>query len=518
MTFGQLILHELNTVIPKKLQTASPAEQGKLVAMGKEMKAFADIYQQTQRDVFRAGTRLTNILASYAVSETLHLPGMPLNAYQWVVSDVESTEAAAFAIAVGKQAGLLPKETERGKIKGKTVMPPLKTDAVLRLAAKRLAAAIDESGGSTALAFATENKNLKDTGFPAPLLNHDRLPRLFNNQTASTCVAALDAIESLVAADAALNKQLEAPRKRARERVKQIAARWYKESATPGAVGWKGMYQGITISHADLKESDELPLLPESDSAIDSLAWGPLGAMYRIVPGFRGLFAGEKPKDRYQDDLFREIAYRLVALQDQNGQWSHPGSHMQSTAVECLHINRVAVYWNRHLIAHGELKTVPDPIPYDLMINHGAVHNPWMGGGSNDAALFPTLASLVFLVEAIDEPVSLDGIQIRPETSSEPDPSGKPDPKRTPVGAAGSVARPNVMRTDLFGSLVGAKSGAKPAAAAPAAGSAPAENTAKKPAAAAAWDDKKKDKDEEDGEYKGIDKLDSLLEPAEEKE
>jgi hypothetical protein len=514
MTIGQMILHELNEVIPKKMQTATPAEQKKIIALGKDMKAFASIYEKTQRDVFRAGTRLKDIVYSFNVSETLTLPGLPFNAYQWVVSDVESTEAAAFAIAVGKKAGLLPRETQRGEVKGKKVVPPLKTDAVLRTAAKRLAAAIDEDGGATALAFATENKALKDTGFPAPLLNNDKLPQQFDIQTARTCVAAQDAIESLVAADASLGKGLSEPRKRAHDRAAQIAARWYKESANPAADAWKGIYMGISISHADLEKSRELPSLPSSESAVEALPWGPPGSLYRIVPGFRGLFADADAKDRYKDDLFRQIAYRLVALQDQSGQWSGTGSPTFSTAVDSAVIDAIAFAWHHHLNREGELKNVPDPIPYQVMLDRH--HGNWMGEGNNDAAMVPTLASLVFLVEAIEQPVSLDGIAILPETATEPDPSGKPDIKRTPVGAAQSVARPNVARTDLFGSLVGAKRAVKTVV--KSAGDDPAvQETAPKPAKATVWD-KKDDKEEEGKEYDGLGKLDSLLEPAEEKE
>jgi hypothetical protein len=517
MTVGQMILHELNTVIPKKLETAAPAEQEKIIAVGQQMKEFANIYERTQRDVFRAGTRMLQIKTVYGVGETLVLPGLPFNAYRWVMSDVESTEAAAFAIAVGKEAGVLPRETERGAIKGKKVHAPVKADAALKMAAKRLAAAIDDDGGASSLAFVAENKSLKDTGFPVISLHGEEnrpKPQLFDVETACTCVAALDAVESLVAADAALDKQLAEPRQRARDRAAKIAARWFKESANPAADGWKGMYQGLNVSHADLTKSPEVPA-PAFKSAVESLPWGPSGCMYRIVPGFRGLFAGEGPKERYKNDLFRQIAYRLVALQDQNGQWSSAGNHLQSTAVESLNINWVAMACHGELEKAGKL-AYPDPVSYETLLNRSLGH--WMGDGNNDAAVYPTLASLLFLVEAIDKPVSLDGIQILPEAATEAkkEDAGKPDPKRTPVGAAQSVARPSLARTELFGSLVGAKWGAKtpatpvtpkPAPAAPSSGK-PDE----KPAAV-----KPKNKEEEEG-YDGLDKIEGLLESDEEKE
>lgn len=525
MTIGQMILHELNTVIPKKLETAPPEAQEKIIAAGRQMKEFATIYEKTWREVFRAGQLMTNVRGLDARGQTLVLPGLPYNAYQWVVSDVESTEAAAFAIAVGKQAGLLPRETVRGAIKGKKVIPPVKTDAVIKLAAKRMAAAIGDDGGATALALATENKNLKDTGFPVPIPHHEAnntAPQLWDVETACTCVAAQETLEWLVAADPAVDKLLAEPRQRARDRAAKIAARWFAESAKPADPGWKGMYQGLTLSHADLTNSAELPVPPTSASAVESLPWGPPGCMYRIVPGFRGLFAGEEPKQRYEDDLFRQIAYRLVALQDPNGQWSSPGNHLQSTAVEWLNMSRNAWHWHYQL-ERGQKVNLPDPLPYETMLAH-SIHG-WMGEGANDAALFPTLASLLFLVEAIDKPVSLDGIQILPEASADAKPgdAAKPDPKRTPAGAAAGVARPSLARTELFGSLTGAKWGEKtpvtPAPAKPAAATPTAEKPSGKPAAEGLGAEKQKKqikkKEEKEGEYDGLDKIDSLLEPAE---
>lgn len=515
MTVGQMILHELNTVIPKKLETASPAEQEKIIAVGQQMKEFANIYERTQLDVFRAGTRMLGIQGCYRVGDTLVLPGLPFNAYQWVMSDVESTEAAVFAIAAGKKAGVLPRETDRGAIKGKKVHAPVKADVVLKMAAKRLAAAIGDDGGATALAFVTENKNLKGTGFPTPVLHGEESnpkPQLFDVETACSSVAAQETLEWLVAADAALDKQLAEPRQRARDRAAKIAARWFKESASPAADGWKGMYHGLNVSHADLTKSPVVPLPPTSGSAVDSLPWGPWGCMYRIVPGFRGLFFGEGPKERYKNDLFRQIAYRLVALQDQNGQWSSAGNHLQSTAVESLNINWVAMVCHRELEKTGKLTNYPDPVSYETLLNRSLGH--WMGDGNNDAAVYPTLASLLFLVEAIDKPVSLDGIQILPEAATEAkkEDAGKPDPKRTPVGAAQSVARPSLARTELFGSLVGAKWGAKTPATPVTPKPAPATPTAgkpdEKPAAV-----KPKNKEEEEG-YDGLEKIEDLLEPA----
>lgn len=463
MTLGQTVRQELDVHIPKKMETASPAEQQKLIAMGKQMREFATIYEKTHRDVFRAGTRMLNIEKAYAFEDRAVLPGMPYNAYQWVVSDVESTEAAVFAIAVAKQSGLLPRETDRLSIRGKKIHPAVKTEAALEAAAKRMASAIDDDGGTTALALVAENKGFEKTGFSAPAFRTaEAMPPMFDFQTACTSAAAQETLESLVAVDAALDKPLAEPRKRARDRVEKIAARWYKESADPTADTWKGIHASLKVSHAALKKSAALEKPSAPGTSIESLPWGPSGALYRIVPGFRGLFVGAKAEDRYANDLFRQIAYRLVALQDDNGQWSSAGNLILSTASESLTIGRVATYWHSLLDGSPPVKvSVPDPVSFELMLLP-----TWHGGWrrhratSPDAAVVPTLASLIFLLDSIDCPVSLDGITILPPPSTEPSQETDPDkpPMRlTPADAARQVMRPSAPRQELFDAIIASR-------------------------------------------------------------
>jgi len=486
---GQTIRQELDVDLPKKLEAANPAQQLQLVAMGKEMKALANAYERTHRDVFRAGTRMLGIHSAYAFDDEVILPGLPLNAYQWVVTDVESTAAATFALAEAKRAGLLPRETERLAIRGKKIHPPVKPEIAFKAAAKRLADAIDADGGCSALALAAPNAGFEKTGFPTPAFAEAAsLPPLFDLETACTCVAAEASLESLATLAPELRKQLDQPWARSRARAATIAARWYAASADPAAEAWKGIYQDLTVSHAELAKSPVLPA-PRGKAAIDSLPWGPAGSLYRIVPGFRGLFAeASSAKDRFGDDLFRQIAYRLVALQDPNGQWSSPGNYLLSTASESLTIQRVADTWHRTLSSDppGKIKAA-DPVPYQSMI-HPEYHS-WRGGGNHtpgwispnaarpDPAVFPTLASLLFLLEASDGVVSLEGIAILPESPPEPQPNAdadKPTPRLSPLDAVRRVARPSGPREELFAAIIATR---WPSTTAAAATAAPAEPT-----------------------------------------
>jgi hypothetical protein len=512
MTLGQTVRQEIDIHIPKKMEIASPAEQEQLVAMGREMKAFANLYDRTHRDVFRAGTRMLEIESGYTFEDLTILPGLPFNAYQWVVTDIESTDLATFALAVANQAGLLPKQTERLAIRRKGIHPPVKTEAAIKAAAKRMAAAIDDDGGSTALALVSKNTGYDKTGFPAPSFSSpDAMPSMFDFETACTTLAAEETLESLLKIDPAVEKQLAEPRKRARDRAAKIAARWYVESANPAAEPWKGMYAGMKVSHADLTKSGVLPV-PAMPDAVESLPWGPQGCLYRIVPDFRGLFTGVDAKKRFGDDLFRQIAFRLVAMQDQNGQWATTAdTHLNSTASESLAIGRIANSWHKSFTRDPPVKiNVPDPVGYDTMLHHGHYHHHHRHhhhGAAVDAATFPTLASLLFLLEATDGPVKLDGIAILPEPSTEPAKEADADkqPARlTPIEAARRVVRPNLPRQELFDAIIASRWPRKTVEPPPAA-TKPARDAAEKPAAG-----EEKEPEEDDG----LGKFEDLLQPA----
>ena len=533
---GQTLRQELDVNIPKKLEMATtPAMQAAVVKLGREMKEIANQYERSYRDVFRCGTRMLEIRSPFAIGEEALVPGLPLNAYQWVTTDIESTQAAAFALAEARQAGMLPAETDRLAIRGKKIDLPVTADAALKKGIQRLAEAVGDDGGTKALAQMAVNAGFADTGFPAPAFDDgDSLRPMFDLETACTSVAGQAAIEWLLAADAAGqdeprrrsspgrkaaagSERLESRRQAARGRAAAIAERWYAASAKPTDDTWKSMYLALEVSHKDLAASGLLQVPKTGPAAVDALPWGGSGSLYGIVPGFRGLFAAAgSPQDRYADDLFRRIAYRLVALQDQSGQWAGGGGLLFSTAAESLTMGRVADAWHRLLSRDppGKLNR-PDPVPYESMLHHEGAG--WVSdrAARPDPAVFPTLASLVFLLQGVDGPVSLEGVPILPPPAedeaaaaipapADPAPDGSAPPRLSPIDAARKVARPNEPRRQLYEAIIATKWPRQTAAAKPAA--------AEKPTAAA---DKAEPAAKEDD---GLGRFEDLLAPAETKE
>ncbi len=527
---GQTLRQEIDVNIPKKLEMATtPAMQAAVVKMGREMKEIANEYERTYRDVFRCGTSMLAIRAPLAIEQEAIVPGLPLNAYQWVTTDIESTQAAAFALAEAKRAEMLPRDTYRLAIRGKKIDLPVKSDAAVKKAVQRLAEAVDDDGGIKALSQMQANAGFADTGFPAPAFDDgDSLRPMFDLETACTSVAGHAAIESLVAAEgsgesepkrssrsraaAASGQRFESQRQAARGRAAAVAARWYTASAKPADDTWKSMYLGLTVSHKELAASPLLPVPETGPTAVDSLAWGPSGSLYRIVPGFRALFAdAASAKDRYADDLFRRIAYRLVTLQDESGQWVSGGSLLLSTATEALTMGRVADTWHK-LLSRDPPRAInkPDPVAYEAMLHHegaGWVSNQ---AARPDPAVFPTLASLVFLLQGVDGPVALEGVPILPDPAEDSDaaspaPDAPAPPRLSPVDAAKKVARPNEPRLELYEAIIATKWPRKTEPAEPVAAAAAEPEAAEEAEPAARKDD-------------GLGRFEDLLAPTETEE
>jgi len=202
------------------------------------------------------------------------------------------------------------------------------------------------------------NKGLEKTGFPVALVTDGEAPpALFDTATACTAVAAQATVEWLVEADPDLAKLLAPARKGAHERAKRIAARWY--AGPSGRFVGQEPRRGCSCHVAGLWKRAQAWMPKRSGHAVNG---GPEARRERpvtwqghrrprekpdepvwIVPGFRGLFTDKaSAKERLADGLFRQIAYRLVVLQDQNGQWSSAGNQFLSSALEALNIARMA--------------------------------------------------------------------------------------------------------------------------------------------------------------------------------
>lgn len=458
--YEQGLKYQLEEVVPKRIEAAPPQEKEAVIKHAQEMRKVSNELVRALRTVSPYATRMTEVTKPFPVTERVILPGMPHYVYNRVVSDVESTAAAAMALAEAARHGLMPKETARVAIRGKKVQYPEKADVTIRLAAEKLAAEVGGDGGVSGLVRQAVNTGFDKSKFPY----HDvpfkgEHPPLIDVQTACSCAYGLAALESLAGLDPQAAKTSAAARERVRGRVAAIAERWYRETAPDFRKPWADVYASFTVSREELTKSAELPLPHPSSPPVAELPWGGVGARYAIVPALVAACGGATGAKPLDDPLCRQIAYRLVTLQDGNGQWQGVSYDLLSSARDAVGIAWSAVYWNLNLNHVPARAPSVVPTPFNWLLHHA---RPYQGGyragiGGHawhlDNAAQPTLASLVFLVAAADAPVGLAGVPILPEPDVEraAPTDGKPAPLQLPptVRAATGVERPNTARPAL---------------------------------------------------------------------
>lgn len=507
---------ELEVNLPKKLEAANPQQQVVLAKQGQEMRKVYSEFTRTFRDVSSYGLQMQKITEPFTISETARLPALPLYVYTRVVADVESTMVAAFALAEAKRAGLLPRETDRVAIRGKKVAVPEKTATALKAAAARVAQAIGSDGGCSMLTLQAVNHGFDKCRIPIPgVPAKEEPPPLFAAETACSCANGLAALESLATIDADVVKGFDAERDRARKRVTAIAERWYTETAPDpkSRRPWASVYDRFSVSKAALKESAALPLPEPASPPLNELPWGGVAAKYAILPALATVFDGESARGVLENGLYRQIAYRLVGLQDVNGQWLQPGYDVFSSGKDALALDAMGMLAHQQLNHRGDgvSFTKADPVTFQVMLNHYRANElkrgGWAGAASVDPGVFATLASMLFLLQGIDGPVDVAGITLRPDASGATEPPATNDkqatsPRQTPsLLAVTGAERPNAERASLLDAVLAAqqiKPPVAPAAKAEGAASAPA------PAAVPAPDAEKEDD--------GLGSIDDLLE------
>ncbi len=471
---GQLH-HHLHEEVPKMLERVPPQQREQLIRQAQEIRrayfAFLEAYSATSSQ----GTRMMDITRPWLADERSRLAGLPYYIYNRVVADIESTAVALFALAEAEKAGMLPAETDRVAIRGRKVHPPEKTEAALKLAGERLGAVIGQDGSCRALTFQATNTAFDKSKLPIPGLPwKGKWPPLVDLETAVTCVHGLIAIDMLTAASPQAAKPVADKLPPTRDRVLAIAQRWYDESAVGTTARWFAPFDQLVVTHGELAKSGALPVPEAKPLAVTDLPWGGRLAEYGLLPGFARGFADVPAKDLLEQPLYRKLAYRLLGLQDANGQWtSRPGHVSSAAAVLMMAQYAEAMHQNYQAIAPQDPKRVNSY--YELMYSNFESNDDNQG--------YATLASLLFLLPAIEGPVKLGGVPILPPPAApaeEADPA-KPQPPPPATAAARGVERPNPTRAAVYEAVLAAAAVPAPAAA-PAATPAAAKPDAKPPA------------------------------------
>lgn len=472
---GQL-QHQLDVELPKLLERTPPQQQEPLIKQGKEMRKVYFEFLKAFRAASSQGTRMMAITRQWQADERTVLPGLPYYVYNRVVADIESTAVALFALAEAEKAGMLPAESDRVAIRGRKVHPPEKTEAALKLAGEKLGDAIGQDGSCRALTFQATNTGFDKSKLPIPGLPwKGKWSPLVDLETAVTCANGLVAIDMLTAASAEAAKPVADKRAPTRDRVLAIAQRWYDDSAVGSKVKWVEPFDTLVVTQAELAKSGTLSVPEAKPMAVAELPWGGRNAQYAVLPGFGRGFADVPAKDLVEQPLYRKVAYRLLGLQDANGQWTAKPGHVSSaSAALMMSLYAEALHQSYQAIAPKEPKRANSF--YELMYSNF--------GSGDDSQGFATLASLLFLLPAIEGPAKLGGVPILPAPAApaeDADPAKPPPPPLPPATAAARGAeRPNAARAAVYDAILAAA--AVPAPAAPAAAPAAAKPDAAPPA------------------------------------
>jgi hypothetical protein len=449
---GQLH-QQLEVELPKMLERAPPQQAQALVAQGKKMRQAYLEFVKAYRAASSQGTRMMDITRQWLADPQTWLPGLPYFIYNRVIADVESTAVALFALAEAGKAGMLPAESHRVAIRGRKVHPPEKTAATLELTARALGTAIAEDGGCRSMTLQSVNTGFDKSGLPIPNLpDAGTWPPLVDLETAVTCANGLVAVDSLTAASAKAAEPVAARREAARDRVLALASRWYDESAAGSATRWNEPFDTLKISFGDLATSAVLPTPEAKPVPVDELPWGGRNAQFAVLPGFARVFTDVPSASLLEQPLYRKLAYRLVALQDANGQWTAPPGGFSSAAA-ALAMAQQAEAW------HGRFQATAPQDPQSVITYSQLMKSSWASNDDNQG--FATLASLLFLLPAVDGPVQLAGVPILPEAVAPVAESDVPAKQSAPLppatAAARGAERPNAARAAVFEAVLAAE-------------------------------------------------------------
>ena len=493
---GQLH-QQLEVELPKMLERATPQQQEALVKQGKEMRKVYFAFLKAYRAASSQGTRMMEITGHWQADEQTVLPGLPLYVYNRVVADVESTAVALVALAAAEKAGMLPDETERVAIRGRKVHPPEKTEATLKLAGDTLGDAIGKDGGCRALTLQAVNTGFDKSGMPIPGLPYKGTwPALLDLETGVTCASGLVAIDALAAVNEKAAGPVAGRRESVRDRVLALAQRWYDDTRVGSGVQWHAPLDRLQVTDGELAKSAVLPVPEAKPLTVAELPWGSRHAQYAVLPGFAAAFVDVPADRRLENPLYRKLAFRLVGLQDANGQWTAAPGRFSSGDV-ALSIERYAAS------LHNRYKVNAPKDPKQAHSYHQLAHISY--ASNQDGQEFATLASLLFLLPAVEGPAKLAGVPILPEpvAPAEDEGDAKKQPLPPATAAARGVERPNAARAAVYEAILAA-AGAKPPPPAPAVAAAPAAKPEATPPA------QPQPPEEDDG----LGKVEDLLKPA----
>jgi len=392
--------------------------------------------QMMLRRASQLGLTFQKITGTVKLDEETQIQGLPIFVYNRFLADLDATAAAGFALYAAAAAEKLPDASLRIAPAGKRIVAAESTARTIADALRALTQQQQRDGGWNEVNALEANTTFDRSAIAiegVPL--REPLPTLPAFDTLAADLAGYSALHHLCLAEprgtrlyASRVQSARAPALEAAEKILALP-RW-SEVASPvdvaaaQIVANKGPRRSMPRHAAD------------ADEEYIGYGPGPYPLLIHAVALFR--HAPDVEPDAAVEAVRKRLTLRILRQQRDDGQWSARqgyGGHLTSSEIVYPMAARASVWRlkNREVTLKDAKRWAGNNVP----------------ARTSDTALYPTLAALVFLVEQIEEPVSLDDVTILPEKPDEPE--GKPgegaadedEALMSPNEAASATLRPN---------------------------------------------------------------------------
>ncbi|MCC5828050.1 MAG: hypothetical protein JJU36_01255 [Phycisphaeraceae bacterium] len=402
-------------------------------------------------DVATHAVRLERATRAMQIEER-RFTGLSYYIFNRALADVEATSIAAFALEEAQINGKLPRQTRRTPVNRRPTAAPESVDRAIANGVAALIRTQLRNGGWDEHNLLTLNQTFQQARSELFRPLQGPLPRLLNDETLESTLKGAAAIAALMRAAPQTAARHQRPFERGDERAVAAIDRLLDEPLHRR--DWPSTLAGRTTPLNQIAPTRGVPQFPQParrqpDTAIEDLPYGLGPYPYRMLEGVASFFRplpGEDSQKTRHEGLYRQLAYRLLVTQSENGQWTAPrsmGMGMTTSEVALLLHERAVSLAQRR--AQGRT----DAEDFDHFREHNNEMNSASRRGDHD--LYGTLVALCVLLEGLGgEAVELDEVPILPvEDALGEDDDDDAEPM-TPHQAARSVARPNNALGELL--------------------------------------------------------------------
>jgi len=387
------------------------------------------------RRASQLGLAFKKITRTVELDEQTQIQGLSVYIYNRVLADLDATAAAAFALHAAAAAEKLPDATLRVAPAGKPVVAAESTTRTIAAALRTLTQRQDRDGGWREVNALDPNTAFDRSPIPiegVPL--REPLPTLPAFDTLAADLAGYSALHHLSLAEPRIARSYGSRAAEARAEALEAAEKIL------GLPKWSEVPSPVEAAAAQIVAGGgprRAGPRPPAEEQEEFYGYGP-GPYPLLVHAVALLRPAEGEPDAAAEELRKRLTLRVLRQQRDDGQWSARqghGGHLTSSEIVYPMAERASLWRekNREVTLNDAKRWAGTSVP----------------ARTSDTALHPTLASLVFLVEQLNEPVSLDDVTILPEESDEPEDEGEDAAEdedqalMSPNEAAAATLRPN---------------------------------------------------------------------------